>query len=242
MNDDKRALDALAESVQHSVAAIEKGIEAYVFHGDDFAYRSVVTELRKLLLDKDAASSFRKSVRRAKNVKSLLELQYGKGKNIRLQSFIRSMVNGADDFMDVTPDIYAVRTDILYAATQGDNRVPLNEWLEEHLVHASNGQVLKVGTTIKHIAGKEGSHIINPVGDMREDVAIAFFSEEPTPEAIEDTDFNRSNPWRQFAIDAGMRLLAATYASGTSLFDHSVDIPKTSRTYRPIRMRRKRRK
>ena len=87
MNDDKRAVDSLAESIQHSIAAIEKGIEAYVFHGDDFAYRHVVMELRKLLLDRNAVSSFRKSIRRAKNSKNLLELHFGKGKNILLKSF-----------------------------------------------------------------------------------------------------------------------------------------------------------
>ena len=239
MCDDKRALDALAESVKHSIAAIESGVEAYVYHDDDFAYRTVVTELRKLLLDKDAASSFRKSIRRAKNTKSLLELQYGKGKNIRLQSFSRQVRSETGDFMDVTPDVYAVRTDILYAATQSDNRVTLSEWLEEHLVHARNGQVLKVSTTIRHIAGKEWSHIINPVGDMREDVGISFFSQKPTPDVIEDTDFNRTNPWRQFAIDAGMRLLAATYATGESIFRHNIVVPETSITYRPLRIQKR---
>ena len=241
MGDDKRALDYLAESVRHSVAAIESGISAYVFQQEDFAYRNVVTELRKLLVDKDAVASFQRSIRRAKSARNLLELNYGSGKRIFLKSFCRTEKFATDDYVDVTPDVYAVRMDILYAATHGGTLVDLHEWLGEYLAYGSKGQVLKVSTAIRYIAGKEGSHIINPVRDEREEIGIAFFSQEPTPDELENTDFNRTNPWRQFVIDAGMRLLASTYASGERFIEHAIAVPETSNTYQPIRMQKRRR-
>ena len=212
-----------------------------LFQQEDFAYRSVITELRKLLVDKEAVASFRRSIRRAKSAKSLLELNYGSGKNIFLKSFRRAGTPATDSYVDVTPDVYPVREDILYAATHGGTLVAIHEWLEEYLAYGSNGQILKVGTAIRYIAGKEGSHIINPVGDEREDIGIAFFSQEPTLEEIQNTDFNRTNPWRHFVIDAGMRLLAATYASGERVIEHTINVPETSNTYRPIRMQKRRR-
>ena len=241
MTDDKRALDALAESVRDSVAAIESGISAYVIRQEDFAYRSVATELRKLLVDRNAVSSFQKSLEGARSARNLFELNYGSGKSIFLKSFRRSGTSSADGYVDVTPDVYAVREDILYAATRGGTLVTLHQWLGEYLAHDGKGQILKVGTAIRYIAGKEGSHIINPVEDIRENVGIAFYPHEPTPEELESTDFNRTNPWRQFAIDAGMRLLASTYESGERVIEHAIDVPETSTTYRPMRMQKRRR-
>ena len=242
MHDDKKAPDFLAESVGHSISEIERGIKAYVFQEEDSAYRDVATELRKLLVDRRATASFQKSILRAKNIECLLELHYGNGKKIFLQSFCPPGKTAADNYVDITPNIYRAREDILYAATHGGPQVSLREWLDEHLAYTRKGHILKVGTAIKHIAGREGSHIINPVGDKREDIGIAFVSEEPQPEDIRNIDFNQTNPWRQFVIDTGMRLLEATFASGDRLLEHTIDVPKTSLTDQRIRMQRKRRK
>ena len=217
MTDDQRSLVYLAESVRHSISSIEKGIKNYVFHEDGSAYRIVVIELRKLLVDKDAVASFRRSIRRAKSANSVFELQYGNGKNIMLKSFSRRIESS--EYVDITPNVYSDRRDILYSATCAGNLVPLGEWLDEYLAYSRNGEILKVGTAIKYIAGKEGSHIINPVRDKREDIGITFFSSEPTPDQLERQDFNATDPWRQFAIDAGMRLLSATTKAGDRLSD-----------------------
>ena len=238
MNDDKKATDFLTESIRHSIAIIEGGIKAYVFQGDESAYRSVATELRKILVDKNAVASFRKSIARAKRAKCLLELHYGNGRHIFLHSFRRLGKAERDDYVDITPDIYPVREHILYAATHDGKLVSLHEWLEEDLAYTENGEVLKVGTAIKHIAGQEGSHIINPVGDKRVDVGIAFLSEEPKPDVIENIDFNHSNPWRQFVIDAGMRLLGATSSMGDGLIPHTIDVPQVPSTDGTFRMQR----
>ena len=240
MEDDKRATDSLSESVAHSIGTIERGVKEYVFEGDDSAYRRVATELRKLLADQSAVNSFRKSMQRAKTARSIFELHYGNGKNIFLRSFGTVRKTDTDDFVNITPDTYHVRQDILFAATQGGELVSLRDWLEEDLAHTSKGEVLKVGTAIKRIVGREGSHIINPIGDDREDIAVAFFPSKPTLEELSNTDFNRTNPWRQFVIDAGMRLLSATFPSGKSLIEHSIDIPNSQSSHGTIRMQKRR--
>lgn len=239
MNDDRRATDSLAESIRHSISIVEKCIKEYIFQEDDSAYRSVATELRKLLMDKNAVASFQNSISRAKNVKNLLELYYGNGRKILLKSFRKVQQLGTDDFIDVTPDVYRTREDLLYYATHGGSLVSLRKWLEEHLAYTRNGEILKVGTAIKYIAGTEGSHIINPVRDEREDIGIAFSSKHPTPENIKDIDFNRTNPWRQFIIDAGMRLLAATRVSGDRIFEHTIDIPEAPNHLGTIRVQKR---
>ncbi len=239
MKNDKRATDSLAESVSHSILIIEKGIKEYVFQEDDSAYRSVATELRKLLMDKDATASFQRSIKQAKSAKNLLELRYGNGRKILLRSFPAVRKPETDDFMDVTPTVYITRKDLLYCATHGGSLVSLRKWLEEYLAYTRNGEILKVGTAINYIAGREGSHIINPVGDKREDIGIAFSSEEPTLEKVKNMDFSKTDSWRQFVIDAGMRLLAATYVSGDRLFEHTIDIPEMPDNPKTIRMQKR---
>ena len=242
MQDDQRAIAALTEAVGHSISEIQSGIEAYVYQSDDSAYRRVVTELRKLLVDVDAVQSFRKSTSRAKGARNLIELHYGNGRNIRLKSFRPSKVGVASDFVDVTPDTYAFREDILHAATHDATLVSLRTWLDEDLAYDRNGRILKVGTTIKYIAGREGAHIINPVGDARDDASIAFFDKQPSPHELENTDFNQSNPWRQFVIDAGMRLLEAKFTSGERLVEHTIDMPTVRREESTIRLQKRLRK
>ncbi|MCY4654826.1 MAG: hypothetical protein OXC95_16890 [Dehalococcoidia bacterium] len=194
--------------------------------------------MRKLLMDQDAVNSFRKSLQRAKTARSIFELQYGNGKNILLKSFGKDRTIESSNYVDVTPDTFRDRRDILIASTQGGELVSLRDWLQEDLAHTSKGEILKVGTTIQRIAGREGSHIINPIGDDRENVAIAFFSKKPTPNELKSTDFNRTNPWRQFIIDAGMRLLSATSRSGEQLIEHSIDVPSAKSAPTTIRMQK----
>ena len=226
--DDQRAVDFLAESVEDSSSIIENGIKGYVLEGQESAYRIVATELRKLLLDRNAVSSFKKSISRAKNARCLLELHFGNGRKIFLRSFGAVRPAGLGDFGDVTPSVYMEREDIIYAAANEGKPTSLHEWLKEDLAFVSKGQIWNVHTALGHMAGREGSHIINPVGDAREarvDVAITFLSEVPKPEEMPTIDFNQYNPWRQFVIEAGMRLLCASFPSGNQLFEHNIDIP-----------------
>ena len=111
--------------------------------------------------------------------RSLFELQYGGGKNILLRSFMADPENQerseSEDYVAVSPRIYANRTDILSGATRGGRLVSLPVWLDEPFVHNSDGAVLKVRTVLKDIADREGAHIISRRGrDKRDDVRIAF--------------------------------------------------------------------
>ena len=239
MPDDQRAVEFLAESVARSISNIERGVKAYVFQSDDSAYGPVSTELRKLLLDRNAVASFRRSIGRAHWAACLLELHFGSGEKIFLKSF-RQTPTTPDEYMDITPDVYAIRADILHSATKGGRLVTINKWLEEDLAHDKNGNVLKVGKTIDYIAGREGSHIIDPSGDIREDVAIAFVSREPSPENIPNIDFNHFNSWRQFVIDAGMRLLSAQTKSGERLINHTIAVPTADDHRQTLRVQKKR--
>jgi len=143
--------------------------------------------------------------------------------------------------VDITPNIYKTREEILYAATHGAGRVSLNKWLKEPLVYSKKGQILNVRAAIKYIAGREGSHIINPATDKeREDVAISFSVVRPTMEDIRNTDFDQWNPWQQFAIDAGMRLLNAKHKSGDRLFAHTISVPRTSGASQTMRIQKRR--
>lgn len=236
----------LEEAVLHSISEIERGIKAFVDDEDDLAYRGVATELRKLLMDKDAVRSFHKSIDRAEKAHSLFELQYGNRRDIFLKSFSPQQKIQADNYVDVTPDIYPDREDVLICAIKDGTRVSLKEWLNESVAFSKNGEALNVGTMIKYIAGKEGSHIINPVGDKREDVKIGFRSGPPTEEEIDSITFKITDPWRQFIIDAGMRLLSATNEKGKSLIVHSIEIPDTLSTRSDltytVRIQRKRKR
>jgi len=99
---------------------------------------------------------------------------------------------------------------------------------------------MKVGKTIDYIAGREGAHIIDPTGDIREDIGIAFLSREPTPENIPNIVFNHSDAWRQFVINAGMRLLATRTRSGSSLLNHTIDVRRVEGSHRTFRIQKKR--
>ena len=239
MKDDQRAINSLAEAVKDSLSIIESGIKAYVFQRDDPSYRQVATELRKLLTDRNAASSFAKSISRAKKSKNIFELRYGSGRHILVKSFRQSNVSSTGSYADVTPDIYPTRQDILHAAVHSGDPVPLRAWLDEELAYGRSGGIWKVNTVIKHIAGNEGSHIINPVGDPREDVAVAFFPRRPSPIELEETDFNQFNPWRQFVIAAGMKLLEAKFANGPRLVEHTIDVPTARRDERTLRIQKR---
>ena len=217
-------------AVQHSISNIRRSVKAYVFEREDSAYRVVAVELRKLLLDTNAAASFAPRSRTKKRKRSLFELQYGSGKNILLQSFMpepqEQKRSEAEDYIAVSPRIYASRIDILCGATRGDRLVTLPVWLDEPFVHNNHGAVLKVRTVLEEIADREGSHIISLKGrDKREDVRIAF---APSPVSGEDvTSLEYVEHWEQFVIDAGMRLLdARSSTDGHSLVAHGIDVPE----------------
>ena len=223
-------MSELARGVDHSIGNIRRSVKAYVFDGDDSAYRVVAVELRKLLLDTNAAASFAPKVKKGKNKRSLFELHYGSGKNILVRSFIPEQADKespeSNDYVAVSPNIYPNRTDILWTATHGGRLVNLLAWLDEPFVHNNSGAVMKVRTVLHYIAGKEGAHIISSKGrDEREDVRIAFSASLVATEDVPSLEFVEH--WEQFVIDAGMRLLdARRAANGHPLIAHGVSVPE----------------
>ena len=217
--------------IQHSISTIRRSVEAYVFERDDSAYRVVAVELRKLLLDANSAESFAPKKRKKKRrSRSLFELQYGRGENILLRSFMPDPKDQesseSEKYIAVSPNIYADRIDILSEATREGSLVTLPVWLEEPFVHNNDGGVLKVRTVLHDIADKEGAHIINLKGkDKREDVRIAFATEHVSGEDVASLDYIEH--WEQFVIDAGMRLLnARSSTDGYLLIAHGIDVPE----------------
>ena len=120
-------MNEMEKRVKHSISNIQRSVKAYVFDKDDSAYLTVAVELRKLLLDNNAAESFIKKERGKKNNKrNLFEIYCGtNGKNIYLKSFLRDSKNTkraeAKSHISVTPNIYESRIDILCEAIHGSN-------------------------------------------------------------------------------------------------------------------------
>lgn len=224
----------LEEGVQGSIDNIIRSIKAYAFDNGDSAYQVVAVELRKLLLDTNAAASFlpKSKKRKRQRNRNLFELRYGNGQNILLRSFVPNpqtkREREARDWLSVTPPIYRNRIDILAQATQRARLVRLPIWLNEPFVFDHEGVAMRVGDVIKDIADKEGAHIISsrgrePKGDR--DIGIAFITTMPEPEDLPSQDFVKH--WEQFVIDAGMRLLNAQYAAtGQRVVAHGLTVPQ----------------
>lgn len=216
----------MQKGVQHYINIIKRSIKAYVFEEDDSMYRIVATEMRKLLLDTNAAASFTKD---KKNKMSLFELFYGNGKNILLQSFLEILKGEqrteSNNRVPVTPTIYFSRSDILCEAMYDDNLVSLPKWIEEPFVYDNFlGTVQTPRMILNYMAGKEGSHIINPKKtDIRKGPQMALTDRIPTSSELPDFP----NHWAQFIIDAGMRLLNARRASDKKfLIKHDIVVLK----------------
>ena len=218
-------MNELEQGVQHSINILIRNVRAYVFEEDDSSYRVVATELRKLLLDADAAASFyaKNKGKRSKGKTSLFELCYGEGKRIHIRA---DVPNSDSKYKPTSPSIYVNRGDILYHSTHGGHLTSLPEWLDKHFVHDSKGTVMKISTVLKYIADKEGAHIINPKRvDKRDEARIAVFKRQPNKVELED-DSNFINHWEQFVIGTGMRLLDARMAvTGAPLIELGILIP-----------------
>lgn len=221
-------MNHLENAVQDSIKNIERSIRAYVFDGENSAYRVVAIELRKLLLDARAAASFNPSHKKKKIRRNVFELHFGKGEFIQLRSFMPDPDTQEEDndLIDVMPFAYLNKVDILSRALHYGNMVTLPSWLEEPFTRSYTGSVLKVGTALKYIADKEGSHIIKPnATNFRAFPRVGVL---PYSQADKATESDMIDHWEQFVIDAGMRLLdARRKTDGRSLIAHGIHVPKT---------------
>lgn len=216
----------MKRGVQDSINIIKRNIKVHVFEEDNSVYRSVAVELRKLLLDKNASATF--IDKGQDNNKSLFELYYGDGTGILLQSFLNpreETKKTESNSYTVTSAFYGNRIDILKKPIGKNNLVSLTQWLDEPLFyHNSKAQTLRA--VLNHIAGKEGSHIINPRKNDITSFAIAVLEGPITPSNLPLLVASNDN-WNQLIIDAGMRLLNARKASDKNfLIKHGIVVPK----------------
>ena len=172
--------------VQDSINIIKRNIKAYILEKDNSVYRTIAVELRKLLLDKNAPRTFINKEETGN--KSLFELYYGDGTEILLQSFLSPKENTkkteSNNYNTVTSALYLNRIDILRKAMAENNLVNLTQWLNESLFyHETKAQTLRV--VLKHMADKEGAHIINPKkNDITRSISIAIINEPITPSNV----------------------------------------------------------
>lgn len=197
----------LNSAVADSIANIEMGVTAYVFGGQRAAYRTVATELRKLLLDPNTARSFGASSRTS----TLLGLAFGRLDQIDIQSMKPGSVNDTG-WVDVGPPLYPDSRAILQHARGLDQRISLRDWMSESAVTDANGAARRTDRALKDIADKEGAHSIHDWGgkDWRSGTGVAVTTVDPgemTMDEVESLPYGAN--WEQFVIMAGASLLYA---------------------------------
>ena len=222
--DNDESIRALSEGVQNSIGSIERGVRAFVFDGVNLTYANVAVELRKLLADRNAVNSYQKDIGRARNAKNLFELRFGNMDQIYVGSFA---LEPSPDSNPVTPPVHYPRIGILQGARDTLSALPatLNHWLTEFVCYDSNYKPMNVVDAIKHVAGREGSHAINPAKDrrLRLGFTVSVQSQTGTGEQLECDD-----GWQHLIIGAGMRLLLAEDSNGRPLIQHDIDIPPST--------------
>ena len=183
-------------------------------------YPPILTELRKLLADKDAVRSFDKS----SNHECLYALQF--------PGIQRPYLNGFQSTNNVAcPRLVTDRMnrlclqDLLYYGAQRDSLVPLNEWLSTTSVYLGMKlDKVELRSAIRKLAGKEGSHIIN------QDLKTMSFA---LSSSIEKADFSLA--WKCLIVDIAIRLLCAVRANKkTFVRRHALparELPKDNNLY-----------
>lgn len=227
----------LKAAVADSIANIRLGVTAYVFGNQRATYRTVAVELRKLLLDANAARSFGA---RGK-APTVLRLAYGRLDRIYLQSLQLKRDSVKDTgWADIGPPLHPDPRDILRRASAADHLVTLRDWLKETPVRDAQGAVRKTSRVLQDIADKEGAHIIDRWGgkDWRETgIAVALAPVHPSEMTTEEmANLPYSANWEQFVIAAGASLLYARKREQrrwAPLFDANQRPPKVEGTSGP---------
>ena len=197
-----------------ALANLDSAVRLYIFENQRSAYRTVLTNLRVLLLDKHAVRSF--GGRWKKTNLCLLEAVYGHGDCIFLQSLkIMDMIGYIPGLL-YGPSLYSDPAALIKRARRADHLMPLNAWLDEGYVE-DQGNIKEVRTLLDDLADKEGAHVIG-VGKGTKD----WRKRIPGGVIIRDTDEEYSEhgergerdrgfgmAWEQFAIDAAIKLLFA---------------------------------
>ncbi|MCY3853650.1 MAG: hypothetical protein OXF77_00030 [Thaumarchaeota archaeon] len=224
---DQRTKATIEKGVEHSVQAIQKGVVSYIYDNEDLAYKSVATELRKLLIDNCQNNNI---LRKLKSKRSMFELCYGKCEYIHIQSFKKGGLKQDNEWRGYSPPlIHPPRTRILTNALQKESPVSLKDWLGEHICYSQEkGYSLNTKKIIKLIANQEGAHIDLNKDIRNENYRFVFSPHQLTNENINDGTLEKllanQDPWGQFIIGAAIRLLEATNRSGNNLIAHNIAV------------------
>ena len=175
--------------------------------GMESLYPSILTELRKLLADRNAVRSFDKD----SNHSCLYAMRFTGAHRPHLNGF-RSTDNVACPSMPLDRRNRPCFQDLLHHGAQRDSLMPLNEWLTRTSVYLGMDlDKVELGRAIRKLAGKEGSHIIN------EELKGMSFAMSPSHEAEDVQNADYELAWKFLVVDLAVRLLCAVRANGRTL-------------------------
>ena len=229
-------LDAAPELVTEVMAllsAIEDAIIGYVYRNQRFAYRTVATNLRTLLLDNHSARSWRRETSL-----SMFELCFGAGNGIFLRSFLDESSRGSRSPVR-TLLLYPDPTAIIWQASRDSDPVSLSNWQQELLLVDVKGKEWDVRKVLQWMGDKSGAHVLNDKDDPRADLIFGLAPPDASQRDLQQLlDNSYGREWEHFVIDAGMRLLSArTNRRGqlAPMLRHDVTIPAEP-TGKPTRL------
>ena len=180
-----------------------------MFRGRSSSYRTVAVELRKLLLDPDAARSFGATGK----APTLFGLAFGRLDRMYVQSLALERNSATDgEYIDTGPPLHFDPADVLRRAQGDDHLVSLRDWLKECPVRDAKGAVRRTSRILQDIADKEGAHIIGNWGgkDWREQGGLALAPTNPKEMTMDEIAALRYGAnWEQFVVAAGAGLLYA---------------------------------
>lgn len=198
----------LENAVQDALANIEHSIISYL-DGRIETYRTIATNLRALLLDRNAVQSY---LGRGAVVNNLFEAVYGVD-TVCLQSFLDENGEIRGDILDkdsvaVGPPLYVGADYVLVSAKKVEDMIPLGGWLQECSVRDFDGTLRTTGEVIHSIANTEGAHFIEArKRRINTQTGIGLSRPNaPYPVPREELDFH---PWYQYIVEAGAKLILA---------------------------------
>ena len=199
---------SLERRIELSLDNMQRATLSYVYEGKRSAYQTVATELRKLLLDKDAPRSWVKGTKR----QSLFELVHGRRDDIH--------INGLPSDGSV-PCFLHPELMLAYAGSDIELE-PMKDWLSRSYVTSPDGLARTHETLLRDVADKEGAHIIGSRSgkDAWKGFGIGLISE-----SADDLEKGEQlmEMWRQLVVFAGAKLLMAkkwTNGEMLPLFDY----------------------
>ena len=180
----------LKDQAKEQLHELEVAVERYIVHGELSAYRTAAVVLRALLTDRNGLHSWVCQEHRGAHSSIIEYLHAG---NIHLQSML-SLRNASNLQM---PSVFLTNHALFGHATADNSVVPLNDWLDQIV-----GPKVNVRDMIRNVGDKDMAHII-PTDSFRDALSIK-----------KESSGREINPWPQFIIGAGIRLLYARYHNG----------------------------